>query len=322
MDIGNEAEMDIRGGDGPAQILLSIHRKPVLDSATDCNGVSMAGTTGQSVPRTVANTGDVPTSEAPLQEDPRPSVQTPGPTAEPQVQLPSPKESPSEGEGHQGEIGPSEDLPGLVEDILSAAVDEVVVEVTAEEHARRQADEAVQEIITGMVDEAVAADENRSRDREASVIVEDIFAVILELAAAALHPNLPQADDGPPPFIYDANVGTDAMDWSIVELQDDSQEEVVLLTDLSDLEEEDTSHVIEAASMEQLDGADETNGSRAATEEICRLSKTTGSGTVWASAALGMVGTAMPQPQTEAMVLGPMTRSQRRLMVRDSNVDV
>lgn len=353
--------MGVRGGDEFIEILLPPHQESVLGSATEWKDVLMAGTAGQSMPQLVANARAALSPGASLQGNPRPGVQVSRPAAEPQVMLPNPEESRAEAESHQGENRPNENLVVLIEDIVFAAVDEAVAAATAEDHARRQADEVVQDIIAGLVEDVIQAEEQerhsiseaveclvsslvdavvvaaetRDRHHEASIIVENISGVVLEIVAAALHPDPPQSDDDPPHSTNSADLGSDATDWSMVEMQDDADEEVVLLTDPINLEE-DAEHVTEVTPMGQLDGADEMGRRGVVSKVVSRLSRTTGSGTVWTSVlsmttgsgtvwtsvASGVTGTVLPRPQTEELLLGPITRAQRRLMARGGDGDI
>lgn len=324
VDTSFETEVDIRGGHGPAEVLLPIRYEHVRGSAIDYRDVLMAGTADQSLPQSMANAGAAPTTPgALLQCSPCSSIQTATSAVEPQATLPSPEESPSEDEGQQGKNELGKDLAELVGDIVSVAV-------IAEEHIRRQVDEAVKDttislidemtqeeeqhryivneavknLVSSVIDAVVVAAEERNREHEASVAVEDIFGGILNVAAETLD--------------------ADAMGWTLADPQDDGDKDIVLVTGPLELEGDKESGT-DVPVTGQLDGAGETSGSGATSDEVSqpsRQSKTTGSGTAWVPMASGVVGTPRPRPQTEEMPLGPMTRAQRRLMAWNGDVEV
>lgn len=113
-----------------------------------------------------------------------------------------------------------------------------------------------------------------------------------------------------------------AMDWTLVDLQDDASEEVVLLTDPADAEDVGQEA---GASPRQLDGAADERSSTAAIIDTCVSRVYTGSGTAWMPAAPGArPGSPRPRPQVETeakeMPERRLTRSQRRALEQNRHV--
>lgn len=388
LDSLSEDDMYVRGGGDSTETMLPIRQEHCFGSATDGDDTVTSGTAIQTLTYYAADMQAASTPVALTQHSSQADVQTREPAADTPVfvLLSGPAGSPSTCEQQQDErelIG--DGMTGVDTDASAAAaaedpgwqVDEAIQDITtslvdealaAEDHGR-QIHETTRDIASSPIDEVVAAQE---RDQEAMPAAEDILRGILDVAARvdtekttqeppiggqarpagesspppphdhhrclSAAPGsgsedrakqqeppdlLPQADDHPPlPSSDDGAVeGAERdeegeMDWTVVDLQDDATEEVILLTDPAEAEDAGQD---ECASPRQLDGAADERGSLAAVIEAYDYGVYTGSGTAWVPAAPGTrQRSPRPRPQVEAeaeqVPQRRLTRSQRRAM--------
>lgn len=199
-----------------------------------------------------------------------------------------------------------EDLADLLEDIVSPSVHDVASVDPAEDHALRQIEEVVHDIVTGQVEEVLREEARRlpqGADRAANVYVR---GNLLDTASDTVRRGSRQ-DLSQLPCMLDGTLstsGNDApegdgttIDWSVVELHNDADDEVLLLTDpleagnsAGDDENghgQKQCHDADQAFVAQLDGTGATDR----TVEASRPSRMTGSGTLWSSTlpAIGIV---------------------------------
>lgn len=228
-------------------------------------------------------------------------------------------------------------------DIVSSVVDEVVAAQERDQEAKSIAEDILRgilDVVARMTIE-VAPEPLGGQAHPAGEIDPPPHSDHLHLSAAGIgpgsdaqageqdgQPDPPQADDHfSLPLDDSAMEGAgpeedEAMDWTLVDLQDDASEEVILLADPAEAEDIEP---VEDALPRQLDGAADESNSLAAILDACVSRVYTGSGTAWMPAAPGArPGSPRPRPQVETepeqMPERRLTRSQRRALEQNDHV--
>lgn len=295
MSFGEEAvasafqgESEIRGGDGSIDYARLFPQAPIPKPNEDGADIARARVTGQSIlqPATSPDIGMLSTAPSPVGR--KSAIEPTSPASESHLTLTSPEEPPSEDEVEPAENEPDAELTRDIEGMIEDLVDEVIAAEMRDRNTSETAEGIggnIYEVAKPMSEMILEATVEGSSDLSGHPPTPGKRTTFLDGAGQFEHHSL-QDESRSIPCTEKDYAGLQDGNVVDVEMQNDAEEEVVLLTDPPRMEELEC---YEPSAADQFtadnictplyfDGADERNGSIASDYAVSTI---TGSGTVW-----------------------------------------